>query len=215
LIFAGISLLVGAGCDTLEQKAVELAHPPAPPWQPGNVHRPAAALPVDFRRVAVLPLAAANSQDLQAGKEALGSLPGQALGQRGLFEVLPISAQQLQQWTGRDSLAADEPLPRDLLVRLRAETGCDGVLFVRLTRFQPYPPASVGWSFRLVAAPGAEILWAVDEVADTRLPSVASGLQLYFRQRGITDLEARHLAASPRRVAEYSLEALFQTLPPR
>ncbi|MFA6544194.1 MAG: hypothetical protein WCS99_07195 [Limisphaerales bacterium] len=214
-LLAMVGLVAGVGCDTFDSQLSELTHPLAPPWKPGNVHRPAASLPASLRRVAVLPLAATEGQELQSGREMLTESPGQVLTRSGLFEVVTISERQLHQWTGRRSLAADETLPRNLLVKVREETGCDGVLFARLTRFQSYPPTVVGWNLQLVAVPGAEIIWGVDEVADARNPGVVSGMQQLFRQRGVTELEARQLAASPRRLAEYSLETLFKTLPPR
>ena len=94
-----------------------------------------------MRRVAVLPLSASDStESLEAGMDALEPILQSELGKSERFEIVPVSREQLRHWTGQPSWRMDEALPAELLQRVRAETGCDGVLFSQLTVYQAYPP---------------------------------------------------------------------------
>lgn len=185
-------------------------------YAPANVHA-ASALPGSIRRVAVLPLAPHRADSLLvAAAEALSGTIEVELRKTGAFEVVIVSEGQLQIWTGRRQWRADETLPRDFLVRLRKETGCDAVLFPALTAFQAYPPLVVGLDLRLVACDGHATVWAVDEILDAGAGPVARSARDYGRSQtqGHEGGEGAVLQ-SPTCFARFASATLMGTLPPR
>jgi hypothetical protein len=227
-IFCGLlaaSLL--AGCRALPQLPAQVQDL-GPVYKPTNIYRRTNLLPAEVRRVAVFPLTTTTSSSafLQAGVETLEPLLYAELEKAKRFEVIPVTPQQMKQWTGQDSWRSDEQLPPDLFERINAGTGCDAILFCQLTRYQPYPPLAVGWKFSLVqnpktvvAAPGnphPQILWTADEVLDAGDPPVATGARAYYSQHLRNDAPSADPAtmlSSPTRFGQYTLATLLATLP--
>ncbi len=213
------------------------AMPPLPPivqdlgpsYRPTNVYRRSASLPPQIRRVAVLPLTVTSSGSyLEAGVETLEPLLYAELEKSKRFEVIPVTPQQMQQWTGQTGWRTDEALPPDLFERVTGATGCDAILFCQLTRYQPYQPLAVGWKFILVATPKsaitssadlkAGVLWSADEVLDSGDPAVATGARAYYTQHMRNDAasaDASTMLSSPARFGQYTLGTLLATLPER
>jgi hypothetical protein len=145
--------------------------------------------------------------------------------------VVPVSGEQLRQWTGHSKWRADEALPGDFLQQLRAATGCDAVLFCQLIRYQPYEPLAVGWKFCLVEEPqtandstlsskelAGRILWSADEVFDAGDVEVANAARAYYSQHLRDEApvsDSSIVLGSPTRFGQYTLHALFTTLPRR
>ena len=111
------------------------------PYKPVNVARLQAVLPESIRRVALLPIPRSRADANQtAGAEALEPLFLIELNKRNAFEVIPVSPERVHALTGGSAWGADDRLPADFLEKLRKATGCDAVIFLSLTTFQPYPP---------------------------------------------------------------------------
>ena len=163
---------------------------------------------------------------LKAGVETLGPLLYAELEKCKRFEVIPVSPEQLRQWTGRTGWRTDEPLPADFFGRVGDATGCDAILFCQLTRYQPYQPLAVGWKFSLVANPPPgplsvqemkdKILWSADEVLDAGEPGVSNAARDYYGQHlrnEAPSADASTILSSPARFGQYTLAALLETLP--
>jgi hypothetical protein len=203
-----------------------------PRYKPTNIYRRSELLPPWVKRVAVLPLTTPTSSALlSAGVDDLGTVLYAELEKSGRFEVIPVSQEQLREWTGQSGWRADEQLPLNFLDRLRENTGCDGVLFCQLIRYQPYEPLAVGWKFTLVEKgetpkattaplkdPGLQILWSADEVFDAGDVGVANAARAYYSQhlRNEAPLsDSSTVLGSPSRFGQYTLNALFGTIPGR
>jgi hypothetical protein len=187
------------------------------PYQPSNVYGQTWPLGPNLRRVAVLPLITTRTGS-NCGQEALGPVLLDELGQAKVFDLAPVSPEQLEAWTGRKAWSASEPLPRELVPVLQEKLSCDGVLFAELTRFQPYPPLVVGWNLKLVDLRSGEILWAVDEVFDAGQPAVANGARRYQMKHSQLPgslSDSRFILLAPTAFGHYSVEAILSTLPPR
>jgi len=186
---------------------------------PRNAFRAGSRLPNDVRRVAVLPIAAENTNpDMDFGQESLLPVLVGELNKRGLFELVVVTPEQLTQWTGKSHWSAAEKLPAQLLERLREDLGCDAVLFARLSQYKPYPPLAVGWNLQLVLVDHSRIYWAADEVFDMTERAVAASAQQYgCRQFEGQDFHANpsSISLSPRQFGQFSLAALLATLPAR
>ena len=213
----GIFALGGAltGCETVPLHAGLFQHD----YRPDNVFVYPPKLSLDFQRVAVLPLAAANANgDLADGCEALTPALWEQLVQSKKFEVVNVIADKLKSRTGRAAWTGNEALPPDFLAYLRREYGCDGVLFAELTAFNAYAPLAVGWRFKLVDARTGQIIWAADELFDAARPGIASAA-CHFEKRAAAGGAAADgdwvVLNSPRRFACYSAAALLDTLPER
>ena len=185
----------------------------APATDVDNVYR--APGKVQTRRVAVLPISFSPA-DWQAadGAKALQPALISELAKKQRFELATVTTEQLQLWSGRGTWHADELLPPNLFEKLRAETGCDAVLFTHLGSYHPYEPIVMGWTMKLVDAQNSTILWAVDEVFDGAKRAVTSAAaQGVGRILGWTDSGSDSLQLSPRRFGEYTFSALLDTLP--
>jgi hypothetical protein len=220
-------LLIGlfvAGCAKMPQSIEEIG----PRYKPANIYKIAEILPAELRRVAVLPLTTPTDKPLLiSGVQTLETTVYSELEKSERFEVIPVSGDQLREWTGHASWSADEPLPPNLLQKLREGTGCDAILFCQLIRYQPYEPLAVGWKFSLVDKGGAprdskdpatRILWSADEVFDAGDVEVATAARVYYSQhlRNETPLaDSSTILGSPSRFGQYTLSALFSTLPKR
>jgi hypothetical protein len=205
-----------AGCALVPPEARRAL---AAPYKPANVYLREAALPPDLRRVAVLPLPLNRDYSSQAdGAELLAPVFATELSKRHLFEVICVTPEQLPAPAGTTGWSADGKLPQNLLQRLHDLTGCDAVIFVNLTVFQPYPPLSTGWKARLVDCTRQQTWWAVDEVFDASNISVVAAAQAYARAELnqpnplLADSGVLH---SPRRFGQYTASAVASTLPTR
>ena len=232
-LFAGLlAAMLLAGCEDLKDlKEQVTGHETGARYQPVNVYRKSDMLPVQLKRVAVLPLTTAqSSQDQEAGVDTLEPVLHAELERSGAFEVIAVSREQLRQWTGAETRRADEALPRDFFARLHERTGCDAVLFSQLTRFQAYQPVSVGWKMSLVLSGtgegdaasakevAADILWSVDEVLDSGDPAVANSARAYYSQHLRNESpgsDSAMVLRSPTWFGQFSLNALLATLPGR
>ena len=215
LYLALISALV-AGCSVMP---ASMRRSLATPYTPVNVSVRQATLPPTIRRVAVLPLPESREDANQAaGASLLQPVLIAELIKRNLFEVIPVSPENLRGLTAGNSWAVDAPLPQDFLERLRRLTDCDAVVFSSLTVFRPYPPLQTGWKVRLVDCREGQTWWAVDEVFDAGTESVAAAAERYARTALslpnplLADTGVLH---SPLRFGQYSANAIAQTLPSR
>ena len=186
---------------------------------PSNVYV-STGLPGDLRRVALLPITLPKENtDAENSAVAIEQALQQEILKANRFELVIVSATQLRQWTGRAAVTAEEKLPRDFLATIKEHSGCEGVRFVRVTRFRAYPPLTVGLNLKLVYGDAPNrVLWAVDEVFDAGQPGVAKAAA-NFARRNATGSE--HLADgwsvlhSPQRFGQYAANAVMTTLPTR
>jgi len=215
LVIAALVPTLAGGCSTSPglRRALTGAYKPA------NVYVRLPVLPPAIRRVAVLPLPrSAEDVDQAAGADALGPLWVAELVKRKLFEVVPLSPEQLRTLTGRDSWSAEEELPLDLFQRLRQATGCDAVLFASLTAYRPYPPLRAGWRARLVDSSQHLTWWSIDELFDAGSEAVAVAAEGYARAQLTLPnplLSDTGVLDSPRRFGQYTTWAVASTLPHR
>jgi hypothetical protein len=100
-----------------------------------------------------------------------------------------------------------------------------------LIRYQPYEPLAVGWKFNLVEEPETpndstlsskepayRILWSADEVFDAGDVEVANAARAYYAQHLRDEApvsDSSIVLGSPTRFGQYTLNALFTTLPRR
>jgi hypothetical protein len=109
-------------------------------------------------------------------------------------------------------------LPPDLLARIRTNLVADGVLFVRVHSFRPYPPVSLGWDARLVTVSTGQTLWSIDEAFDAGQADVARAARDYFRDHHTGPSELADPQAdlrSPAHFTRYAAQAALATLPAR
>ena len=96
------------------------------------------------------------------------------------------------------------------------ETGCDAVLFVRLSPYHPYRPLVMGWKLKLVDSRQNSIIWAADEVFDSANNSVAKAAKTYSeRQAKINQKthDSDRILMSPRRFGQYTLDSILISIP--
>ena len=183
-----------------------------------NVFRKEAVLPATLRRLAVLPLTYDEGNATgAAGREILEPVLQSELAKTARFELYFVKPAQLEQWTGKERWDDFNELPKEFLQTIAQRTGCDGVLFARLSQFQAYPPIVLGWRLRLVAN-DADIIWTADELYDAAEQTVSNSARRYDRAhtRNNPVLEdSRSILLSPSKFGQYTLSSLLGTLPTR
>lgn len=186
-------------------------------YQPTNFFVASAPRPTPVRRVAVLPVTTDDpSLDAESGRNSLEPVLYTELARRGAFELVFVSPEQLRSITGHRSAIAESVLPADLFERIHAATGCEAVLFARLTRYHPYAPIVVGWSMKLVDSEQKQILWAVDEVFDAGQPAVSQSAKRYYTANINTAPplgDPDSILLTPRRFGQYAASAVLDTMP--
>jgi hypothetical protein len=212
----GIVVLL-AGCDTPDISKIRLA--PEVRYKPTNVYRKALVMDPEVKRVAILPMTTLQpTEAFQAGVDSLQPLLHAELEKAKRFELIVVTPEQLQDWTGQRVWRADEQLPPEFFDRLREETGCQGVLFDQLTRYQPYQPVAVGWKLTLVFNKEHQIYWATDEVFDAGDNGVANAARQYEAGHIVTQSplpDPNAILSSPSRFGQYTLHELLATMPER
>ena len=190
-----------------------------PDYQPANVYREESFLPPSIKRVAVLPLTTLTGEAaMDFGRDSLAPVLLQELGRTRLFELVPVSEDELRLLTGRDNWNGEEKLPLDFFDKLKDKLGVDAVLFSRLTQYRAYEPLAIGWRLKLLDAEEPHIIWAVEEVFDARVPEVAAAAQRHAQAHPGTApslSDARSVLLSPRRFGQYTTSAVVGTLPGR
>src|SRR5580693_6181217 len=170
----GVAFLLSA-CATSPFK-----FPPQTRYQPTKIYRKGLALDPEVKRVAVLPMTTLQpTEAFQAGVDSLQPLLHAELEKAKRFEMIVVTPEQLQNWTGQRVWRSDEQLPPDFFDRIKEETGCQGVFFDQLTRYQPYQPVAVGWKMTLVFNKEHVIYWGADEVFDAGDEGVANAARAY------------------------------------
>ena len=188
-------------------------------FRPDNVFVYPPKLSLDFRRVAVLPIAPAdNDHDLPEGCDALNPVLWDQIIKTKRFEAVSVDAGHLSQRTGRATWTGREVLPPDFFAYLRREYDCDGVLFAELTTYRAYSPLAVGWRFKLVDVRTGQVIWSADETFDASRPDVQNAADHFVTEKPqIPFISTKNWAmtASPRLFGRYSAAALLDTLPER
>lgn len=188
-------------------------------YRPENVFTITNTLPVNLRRVVVLPLVCdENNYDLAEACAALAPVLQGQLVKTKKFEIVSSDAAFLKNRAGRAEWTGEETLPPELFSLLRESSGCDAVLFSRLTVFRAYPPMAVGWRVRLVDAQTGRTIWAADEVFDAGQSKVENGARRHqlTQERNLTGApDEWFIANSPSKFAEYTAASLLATLPAR
>jgi len=187
--------------------------------QPRNSYRSSRYIPVQIRRLAVLPVTV-ESGDWQAeeGRTELEPVLFSELGKVNAFELIAVTPNQLREWTGKARWNAQEKLPSDFFEHVQNALSCDAVLFSHLRPYRAYKPLVLGWNLRIVETKDKSVLWAADEVFDASEAVVARAAESYCREHveNVKPLaDSSSILNSPRRFSQYTLSALLATLPER
>lgn len=202
------------GCETVPALDDPVRHGPfyAPRNFAGEIR-----LPVDIRRVVVLPVSAGAIVPTETA-ETLDQIVAQALLNQQRFEVVVMSRDDSRRWLGAGDFSSTAALPHGFLEHVAARYAADAVMFTDLTAYQPYRPQAIGFRAKLATVRDVRLVWTFDEVISADDPAVANSARRRFlktdRATQPIDLSAGALQ-SPSRFATFAAEAMFATLPPR
>jgi len=188
-------------------------------YQPQNVYVDVAGLPKNIRRVIVLPLVCDEQNiNLDEGRVELEPILMSELIKTKKFEVIPSDSAFLKNRTSRPDWSGEQILPPEFFSLLRENSGCDAVLFTRLTVFRAYPPLAIGWRARLVDAQTGRTIWAADEVFDGGEAAVENGARRHQLTEERSTAGAPNewfVQNSPSKFGQYTAARLLATLPAR
>ncbi len=207
--------LVGFGCSSPKMTLPEFG----PRFIPSNVQKTVLTLPQELKRIAVLPLTVELDNLAAMDRiDSMTSLFEEELRKQQRFEVISVSPANLQRWFGRPRILATESVPADLLSHIKTNLLADGILFVRVHSYRPYPPISIGWDLKLVTTSTGQSLWSIDETFDSAQADVARAARDYFRSHHTGHVELGDPQAdmrSPGLFSRYAAQAVTATLPLR
>ena len=207
-----------AGCKTASIKNPGIVVGPF--HKPANYSLANGAMPVEMRRVALLPLTSAmNTVEPQSGRQMLQKFLQAEIAKSGLFEVVYVPESKMEQLTGRPAWRMIDELPLDFIEQITREYDCQGVLFSHLTVYQPYPPLNIGWRMGLVylspESNNGSVVWEIDDVFNAGQKSVMNSARRNAIKNGLSDPELDMepgLLNSPRRFGRYTAEAVVATM---
>jgi hypothetical protein len=189
-----------------------------PSFRPDNIYQAEDSLPPELRRVALLPFGTrSRNTEMEFAKKTLWPVLLSQLHSSKLFEVIPVSPDELMHITGLKQWNSDQPLPSEFLESLRDTLGVQGVVIPELTVYTPYEPLAIGWRIKLIDTEEPRILWALDEVFDSSLPEVAAAARRYGAKQQAERPNGSHqpVLQSPRMFANYATSAIVSTIPGR
>ena len=217
-VFLAVLALAAGGCAQVPLRDGAKA---GPFFTPTNVKATSAQLPANVRRVLLMPISA---QGVAISEETLNNLDAVFLAELNAtarFEVVRLSRDHLAQITGVRHIDSTAPLPAgfiDRLLNIYNDYAADGIIFVDLTTYSPYPPLGLGVRTKLAHIRDSEILWAADLLFTAANPAVANSARRHALKvagpSGPADL-SHTILQNPSRFAGYAAAATFATLPTR
>ncbi|MCE2827610.1 MAG: hypothetical protein LW626_11085 [Verrucomicrobium sp.] len=209
-----VGLLAG-GCESPKPTLPELGAR----FEPKNVYRAVEVLPGDLQRVVLMPVTIASPELATLDqRNQLAQVLEEELRKTHRFEVVRATREELRRGFGKDAFSAGESLPPDLLTRIQSAHSADGVMFVQISSYRPYPPVAIGWELRLVTADQGRTLWSFDETFDASQAEIARSARDYFKAHhtGASELaDPQADLRSPIRFCRYTGDAAWRTLPTR
>jgi len=169
-----------------------------------------------MRRVALLPIACETPLEASLGE--LDGAVRQELAKTAMFELVPVTRDELYARFGRRQFSSVEVLPAELLTRLRTDYGVDGVLFTDLTHYQPYQPISIGMRSKLIDADTGQVRWAFDHLFDAGNSVTAQAAENYYLAHTPPPPTVEHpvsgrpVLQSPSRFTKYVAWEAFRSL---
>lgn len=214
-LLCALGLLLLSGCGTPRYERALKDRPLGRSYTPLNVSA-VASLPATLQRVAVLPFhAGPDAVDFDA---ALQAVMLAELRKVGRFEVLEISAEELERVTGQRSLSLRGPVPVELVEHLWLTYRAEGVLQTDITVYRAYKPMALGLQMRLFQPLGNQMLWSLDELFDAGDRRVAIAARKYAEaniQQAYPLQSSYSGLFTPRRFCAYAAASAYGTLPPR
>lgn len=210
-------LIIASGCRTAANKPGAVI---GPFYKPTNYHLAGGEMPIDMRRVALLPLTSAlDTREHQSGRSILQETLFTQVAKAGLFEIVIVPPSKMRTLTGKSTWRMIEELPNDFIERIMDEYDCHGVLFSHLSVYQPYPPLSIGWRMGLVhldsESNNGTVVWEIDEVFNAGEKHVINSAIRNSVKNGLSDPELDYdfgLLNSPRRFGRYTAEEVVLTM---
>jgi len=165
----------------------------------------------------VLPVHGGQVADIETST-GLDTILLSTLQKKNRFELVNVSREEIQRRFGQPDFSSASVLPHGFLEELGRAYGAEGVLFVDVTVYNPYPPLAVGFRAKLATIADVRLIWTFDETISASNPAVINSVQQAGRKERSSRLPldmTDGMFQSPRRFAAFAADAMFGTLPPR
>ncbi len=165
-----------------------------------------------LRRVVFLELAGLDSAPRVAGDMTVAL--AQAIQARRLFHVDVVSRQDpLCQTLSLDGRAG---FTMEQLRDMRRAFKCDGIIIGQVRSFRPHPSMQVGLYLRLMDLRNGRLVWAIDNVWDTREKDTEERIHNFFNKQmrsGYRPIDWRVAMVSPKIFGKFVAFEAAHTLP--
>lgn len=212
MIMLGIIGIFCIGCQTERRQLVHFKEDTlTPSYMPTNFTL--TPIPDRVISLAVLPL----STDLMQGdqKKAFDQILLQEIGKTNLFEVIPVTSLQAQEWFQQESLSRYKAFPNNALETLHKKTSADALLLGEIIEYHPYSPIRLGLKLAIVEVGTGQVLWSFEDTFDAGLITVAYGAERYSEvalKAPYPFSEAQTMAISPRMFFQYASYQAFKSI---
>lgn len=132
------------------------------------------------------------------------------------FEAIKISNDELLALFGKTNFVANDIFPNHFFSSIKQSSDVDAVLFIDITHYEPYKPVAIGVKCKLISTESAKILWAVDELFDSGIPSVQTGISEYVAKNKCENTFFSFddtFVYSPLKFSYYVAHEIFNKLP--
>lgn len=171
-------------------------------------------MPRTIQRVAILPIYSSQSLDIELND--LDTVFISSLNQQNLFELIPISRDDMEYLFKKRQFNSTELLPANFLTLIKERYAVNGLIFIDLTSYQPYTPITLGVRSKFIDLSQNKIIWAFDTIFDAGDPHVALSARKFQLQHHKVSypLDTGNLILkSPRIFAKFAAYQTFSTLP--
>ena len=208
--FIILGCLLFTGCRTVQEYISDKI---TPPHTPTNIYS-TSPLTSSIRRVIFLPLAYESAEGdflLQLDK-----IFAAELNKTKLFEVVPVSREELDNLFAQRQFSSVGTFPSNFLNLLKSEYALDAIMFTDLIYYHPYKPIAVGVRSKLMDLSTGKIVWAFDNLFDAGDPSISLAARRYNQHYNHTAFplnDSKGLLQSPMRFSKYVAFEVYRSLP--
>jgi len=211
-LLAAAGLLLGGCSSTVHRFNQRFDATLGPKAKTVNVYQEA-ALPEHLRRVAILPFYLGEYDHVDMA-DIEQTFAGELM-KRNLFEVVPVSEEEMERLFEETRFSSVEPLPTKLLTRLHAAYHIDAIMLVDVSYFHAFEPVALGVRAKLFDGHEGEIIWAADQLFDSSHPAVSNAARKHYKTESLLPYpmnDTTTVLHSPTRFSKYVARSIFSTI---
>jgi len=139
----------------------------------------------------------------------------QELKRKGVFEVIPLTEEELVSFSRLSQLKG--AYPSAWVLELKNRYRLDGILVAYVTQYNPYKPKTFGLKGELINSRTGDVAWSVDVLFDSGEKRTLEDMEIFFTEESSsesTPFDWKLPLFSKKHFLMYAFSRTFQTLKP-